>query len=102
MCTIIVQARRFCPSGWITTLISMCLGLASSSISWGAAQGLHGRGFPVAVEMWDRSLESGRFIDFPNPSGYLINVVIFCALAHSARFVFMRLSAKLARKRPDA
>lgn len=54
-------------------------GFVGCFIPWGAADRLHGTGFPIAVVLWD--VKGGAMIDYPNPLAYLLNPALGVAFS---------------------
>ena len=60
--------------------VAVCVGVGTSFIPWGTPTTFHGSGMPMFVVAWDRSPDTGQFIDFPNALGFVINpLLIFTA-----------------------
>ncbi|WP_156345831.1 hypothetical protein [Verrucomicrobium spinosum] len=53
-------------------LVLAAFGVAASFIPWGREDSLHGTRFPVFTVAWDRSKDTGLFLDYPNPLAYIL------------------------------
>lgn len=67
-------------------LVLAASGVAASFIPWGQEDGFHGTGFPFFIVAWDRSKDTGLFLDYPNPLGYILNPLLFVVVELLAFF----------------
>jgi len=82
---------------WLVSCV--VLGLLGSTIQWGDPDGFHGTGWPIPMVMWDRPAGSDHFLDYPNPAGGLLNVLVLMIAGLVFRGVFV-LMKRIFRREP--
>lgn len=86
--------RRSWLAIWL--LMSFAFGIGASFIPWGSPSTFHGTGFPVFILAWERSPDSGLWLDYPNPLGFILNPLLIFAAGIIARLLF-RVVARFCR-----
>lgn len=75
-------------------MASVAVGLALSFVPWGNPTGFHGKGFPIASEMWDRSPQhAGRLVDYPNPYAVVLNSLVVFVVGALLMYAWRSLSS---------